>query len=311
MYRSKLINVRYPLTITFPILHAHRETEANFYHPVEATGQVNISLCICEPGGEERYVHTVRSGTQSSRSHLIVSSCNTIMMAAAELIYLNTLYMFCALTCAGIETLVKTRPKQFKKISKKSASVEFTFTVWTCLYIATLLCVLWQMAFQTQSPDIKYLCSWFSIVQFAFFSTFLLSYVACFNSVSKVICEIFFPTINATAWIVVMVCLSDGQGVAEFRDLRYFTVHILPGVAASFHEIYIFSFCGFSSTATKGQLKTVWTIYSPALLLTSYALSYDQTEVYSYNLSPPNPLFVIFIGIFSNVRYVYFPFQLS
>ena len=121
----------------------------------------------------------------------------------------------------------------------------------------------------------------------------------------------FFPTINATAWIVVMVCLSDGQGVAEFRDLRYFTVHILPVVAASFHEIYIFSFCGFSSTATKGQLKTVWTIYSPALLLTSYALSYDQTEVYSYNLSPPNPLFVIFIGIFSNVRYVYFPFQLS
>lgn len=118
MYRSKLINVRDSLTITFPILHAHRETEANFYHPVEATGQVNISLCICEPGGEERYVHTVRSGTQSSRSHLIVSSCNTIMMAAAELIYLNTLYMFCALTCAGIETLVKTRPKQFKKISK-------------------------------------------------------------------------------------------------------------------------------------------------------------------------------------------------
>lgn len=264
MYRSKLINVRDSLTITFPILHAHRETEANFYHPVEATGQVNILLCICEPGGEERYVHTVRSGTQSSRSHLIVSSCNTIMMAAAELIYLNTLYMFCALTCAGIETLVKTRPKQFKRISKKSASVEFTFTVWTCLYIATLLCVLWQMAFQTQSPDIKYLCSWFSIVQFAFFSTFLLSYVACFNSVSKVICVIFFPTINATAWIVVMVCLSDGQGVAEFRDLRYFTVHILPAVAASFHEIYIFSFCGFSSTATKGQLKTVWTIYSPA-----------------------------------------------
>ena len=196
MYRSKLINVRDSLTITFPILHAYRETEANFYHPVEATGQVNISLCICEPGGEERYVHTVRSGTQSSRGHLIVSSCNTIMMAAAELIYLNTLYMFCALTCAGIETLVKTRPKQFKRISKKSASVEFTFTVWTCLYIATLLCVLWQMAFQTQSPDIKYLCSWFSIIQFAFFSTFLLSYVACFNSVSKVICEIFFPTIN-------------------------------------------------------------------------------------------------------------------
>lgn len=65
-------------------------------------------------------MHTVRSGTQSSRSHLIVSSCNTIMMAAAELIYLNTLYMFCALTCAGIETLVKTRPKQFKRISKKT-----------------------------------------------------------------------------------------------------------------------------------------------------------------------------------------------
>ena len=259
----------------------------------------------------EKRGHAARLGAQSRHNHLVVSSCNTIMMAAAEVIYLNTLYMFCALTCAGIETLVKTSPKQIKRISKKSASVEFTFTVWTCLYIATLLCVLWQMAFQTQSPDVKYLCSWFSIVQIAFFSAFLLSYVACFDSVSKVICEIFFPTINATAWIVVMVCLSDGLGVAEFRDLRYFIVHILPAVAASFHEIYIFSFCGFSSTATKGQLKTVWAIYSPALLLTSYALNYDRTEVYNYNLSPPNPLFVIFIGILSNIRYLYFPFQLS
>lgn len=231
------------------------------------------------------------------------------MLAASELIYLNTLYMFCALTCAWIETLVKTRPKQFKRLSKKSASAEFAFTIWTCLYIATLLCVLCQLVFQTQTPDTKYLCSWFSILQIVFYSSFLLSYVACFDSVSKVICEVCFPTINAIAWIVFTVCLSEGQGAAEFRDLRYFTVHILPVVAVSFHEIYTFSFCEFSCSAIRGQLRTVWTIYSPALLLTSYALDHDQTEVYNYNTSPPNPLFVIFIGIFSNIRYVYFPFQ--
>ena len=63
------------------------------------------------------------------------------MLAASELIYLNTLYMFCALTCAWIETPVKTRPKQLKRLSEKSASMEFTFTIWTCLYVATLLSV--------------------------------------------------------------------------------------------------------------------------------------------------------------------------
>lgn len=287
-----------------------------FYNPVKATGEVNISLCTWMWNVNRRGGDTVRSGTQWSYSRGVVTSCNAIMLAASELIYLNTLCMFCALTCAGIETLVKKRPKQLKRISKTSASerphcrkVEFAFIVWTCLYIATLLCVLCQLVFQTQSPDIKYLCSWFSILQIAFFSSFLLSYVACFDSVSKVICKMCFPTVNAMAWIVFMVCLAEGQGVAEFRNFRYFTVHILPAVAASFHEIYIFSFCEFSSSAVRGHLRTVWTIYSPALLLTLYALNYDQTEVYNYNIRPPNPLFVTFICIFSNIRYVYFPFQ--
>ena len=253
----------------------------------------------------------MNSYTRRSYSHGVVSSYNAIMFAASELIYLNTLYMFCALTCAWIETLVKTRSKQPKRLRKTSASVEFVFIVWTCLYSATLFCVLYQLVFQTQTPDTKYLCSWFSILQIAFFSSFLLSYVACFDGVSTAICEVCFPTINAIAWIVFLVCLSEGQGAAEFLVLRNFTVHVLPAVAASIHEIYIFSFGGFSSLAIRGELRTVWTIYSPALLLTSYALTHDQTEVYNYNKSPPNPLFVIFIGIFCNLRYVYFPFQFS
>jgi len=106
-----------------------------------------------------------------------------------------------------------------------------------------------------------------------------------------------------------MVCLLEGQGVAEFRDFKYFTVHILPTVAASLHEIYILNFAGFSSSEIKGQLITVWAIYSPALLLTSYGLSHDETEVYNYNIRPPNPLFVTFISILSNIRYVYLPYQ--
>lgn len=233
------------------------------------------------------------------------------MLAASDLIYLNTLCMFCALTCAVIESLVKTRPKQQTRI-RKSAIVEFAFIVWTCLYIAALLCVLSQLVFQKQSPDTKYLCSWFCILQIAFFSSFLLSYVACLDSVSKIIFEMCFPTINAIAWIVFVVCLSEGQGAAEFRDFQYFTVHILPTVAASFHELYIFNFCGFSSSEIRGELsRTVWTIYSPALLLTSYALNYDETEVYNYNIRPPNPLCITFIGILSNIRYLYFPYQYS
>lgn len=264
----------------------------------------------CVDSYQERRGHPMRLDTQWSYSRGVVSSCNAIMLAASELIYLNTLCMFCALTCSKIETLVKTRPKQPTRIScRKSATVEFVFIVWTCLYITALLCVLCQLVFQKQSPDTKYLCSWFCILQIAFFSSFLLNYVVCFDSVSKIICEMCFPTINAIAWIVLLVCLSEGQGAAEFRDFQYFTIHILPTVAASFHEIYIFNFCGFSSSEIGGQLRTAWTIYSPALLLTSYALNYDETEVYNYNIRPPNPLFVTFISIFSNVRYVYFPYQ--
>lgn len=177
------------------------------------------------------------------------------------------------------------------------------------LHYNVVLCPLPTGISNRQTPDTKYLCSWFSILQIAFFSLFFLSYVACFNSVSKAICEVCFPTTNAIAWIVFLVCLSEGQGAAEFLVLRNFTVHVLPAVAASIHEIYIFSFGGFSSLAIRGELRTVWTIYSPAFLLTSYALTHDQTEVYNYNKSPPNPLFVISIGIFCNLRYVYFPFQ--
>ena len=232
------------------------------------------------------------------------------MLAASELIYLNTLCMLCALTCVGIESLIKTRPKQVTRISRrKSATVEFVFIVWTCLYIAALLSVLCHLVFQKQSPYTKYLCSWFCILQFAFFCSFLLSYIACFDSVSKIICEMCFPTINAIAWIVFLVCLAEGQGVAEFRDFQYFTVHILPAIAATFHEIYIFNFYRFSASEIRGQLRTLWAIYSPALLLTSYALNYDESEVYNYNIRPPNPLFVTFISIVSNIRYVYFPYQ--
>ena len=232
------------------------------------------------------------------------------MLTTSELIYLNMLSMFCALTCAGIETLVKAPPKQLPRRSRrKSATVEFVFIVWNCLYIAVLLCVLYQLVLQKQSPDTKYLCSWFCILQIAFFSSFLLSYVGCLDCVSKIICEMCFPTINAISWIVLLVCLAEGQGVAEFRDSQYFTVHILPTVAASFHEIYIFNFCGFSSSAISGSLRTVWTIYSPVLFLTSYALNYDETEVYNYNIRPPNPLFVTSMSIFSSIRYVYFPYQ--
>ena len=265
----------------------------------------------CLNAYQESRGHPVRSDILWGYSHGQVSSCYAIMLSASELIYLNALCMFCALTCAGIETLVKTRPKQLTKTvnRRKSATVEFAFIVWNCLYIAALLCVFCQLVFQRQSPDTKYLCSWFCILQIAFFTSFLLSYVACFDSVSRLLCEMCFPTINAIAWIVLVVCLSEGQGVTEFREFQHFTVHILPTVAASFHEIYIFNFCAFSSSEIRGQLRIVWAIYSPALLLTSYALNYDETEVYNYNMRPPNPLYVTFISILTNIRYVYFPYR--
>lgn len=107
------------------------------------------------------------------------------------------------------------------------------------LHYNVVLCPLPTGISNRHTSDTKYLCSWFSILQIAFFSSFLLSYVACFDGVLKAICEVCFPTINAIAWIVFLVCLSEGQGAAEFLVLRNFTVHVLPAVAASIHEIYI------------------------------------------------------------------------
>lgn len=53
VYRSKLVNELETFIINFPYMHTEKPKPA-FYHPAKATSEVNISLCGCEPGGEER-----------------------------------------------------------------------------------------------------------------------------------------------------------------------------------------------------------------------------------------------------------------
>lgn len=237
------------------------------------------------------------------------------MLTKGELICINAFYIFWAVTIAVISTFFNEPSKRQAMKRKEPASgltrsnfVEIVFIIWNCLYIATLLCVLWHLLFQMEYANIKYLCSWFVILQIMFYLFFLISYVVCMDRISIIIRDILFPIINALAWIVSTVCLLEGHGWAEFQDIRYFTVHILPTVAACFHEIYINSFYEVLPSATKTrQLKEVWMIYCPALFLTCYALNQDQVEVYKHQLRPPNPWFVAVIGVFSNVRLVCFP----
>ena len=238
------------------------------------------------------------------------------MLTTSELVCMNAFYMVCAITCSKIsrwDTQPPTRHKGKLKESVLEASpysfVECVFIIWNCLYIATLLCVLWQLVFQSQFTNIKYLCSWFVLFQMAFYCSFLVSYVACMDGISRVINVILFPIINSLSWIICVVCLSERQSCIEFRDIKYFTVHILPVVAASFHEIWIYTFAGFLPTAQTNKIGTVWVMYCPALVLTLYALTHDQVEVYNHQLKPPNPWFVAVLGVFSNARLVHFPFK--
>ena len=227
---------------------------------------------------------------------------------------MNAFYMVCAITCSKISRCDNKPPTRHKRKLKEStlepsshSFVECVFIIWNSLYIATLLCVLWQLVFQSQFTNIEYLCSWFVLFQMAFYCSFLLSFVACMDEISKVINRILFPIINSLSWIICVACLSERQSCIEFRDIRYFTVHILPAVTASSHEIWIYTFAGFMPTAQTNQIGTVWAMYCPAMFLTLYALTHDQVEVYNHQLKPLNPWFVAILGVFSNARLVHFP----
>lgn len=241
------------------------------------------------------------------------------MSSKTELLYLNAFYLFSAIIWAKLSRFrIKRLTYYARKCQEESTSestenqfTECVFIIWNCLYIATLLCILWLLVYQMQFANIKYLCSWFVVLQLVFYSSFLISYLVFMDKISGVISTSVFPLINALAWIVSAVCLSEGQGYTEFQDFRYFAVHILPTIAAIFHEIYIYNFSGFVSSANKSdktnQLRIVWTIYSPALILTLYALKHDPFDVYNHQLRPPNPWFVTVVGVCSNARLVYFP----
>ena len=239
-----------------------------------------------------------------------------VMLTVNQLLFLNALCMFVAVLFSVTGEAVRKALKLHHGIKRRelmpySRTFDYAFIVWTCLYITIQLCVFHELVLQTQISNIKYLCSWFSTAQVMFYSSFLLSHVTCYDEFTRKICELGFPLINAISWIVCTVCMTNGQGYAEFQDLRSFTVHILPTIAASFHEIYIYNFSGFvpSCHMRTSHFKSAWAIYSPALFLSFYALSHDENEVYIYVIRPPSPLFVIIIGMISNIRYVFFPLQ--
>ena len=243
----------------------------------------------------------------------IISNANTLgefsMLETSELVCLNTLYIACAILCSKISRFFKQPSTHELKGNRKQSHVkaslesigECVFIIWNSLYIATLLCVLWKFMYQSQFANINYLCSWFVLFQLVFYCLFLLSYVAFMDGICRFINDIFFPVINSLSWIICIVCLSQENGYVEFQDIGYFAVHILPVVAASFFEIWTYTPRGTN------KLRTVWTMYCPGLFLTLYAVNNDQVEVYKYLIMPPNPWFVAVIGIFSNMRLVFFP----
>ena len=231
------------------------------------------------------------------------------MLETSEVVCLNTLYIACAILCSKISTFFK-QPSTHELIGNRKQSEisvglesigECVFIVWNSLYIATLLCVLWKFMYQSPFANINYLCSWFVLFQLAFYCLFLLSYVAFMDVICRFINDIFFPVIHSLSWIIFIVCLSQENAYVEFQDIGYFTVHILPVIAASFFEIWTYA------PRPTNKLRTVWTMYCPGLVLTLCAVNNDQVEVYKYLIKPPNPWFVAVISIFSNLRLVFFP----
>ena len=231
------------------------------------------------------------------------------MLETSELVCLNALYIACAILCSKISRFFKQPSTHELKGNRKRSQIkagleivgECVFIVWNSLYIATLLCVLWKFIYQSQFANINYLCSWFVLFQLVFYCLFLLSYVAFMDVICRFINDIFFPVIHSLSWIICIVCLSQENAYVEFQDIGYFTVHILPVVATSFFEIWTYT------PRPTNKLRTVWTMYCPGLFLTLYAVNNDQVEVYKYLIKPPNPWFVAVIGIFSNLRLVFFP----
>ena len=240
------------------------------------------------------------------------------MLTLSELVFMNAFYLLLALTSAVVGRLYKAPPTLLGRKGKQSTSgsipsqtMECVFIIWTCLYIAILICVLWTLV-QMQSTNVRYLCSWFVILQMAFYICFLVSYAACMDNICSLIDDILFPIINALAWIVCVVCLVDGHNYAEFKDIRYFIVHVLPSIAASFYEINIYRIGKFAMSAKKTNYFTAfWKIYCPAVFLSLYAFNIDHNEVYCDHLRSPRPWFVITVGVLSNVRLVYFPIDVG
>lgn len=252
------------------------------------------------------------------KCELIGDSINHMAMLTSELVVMNAFYVLLALTSAEVgrrykapPTLLGGKGKQSTSESIPSRIMECVFIIWTCLYIAILICVLWTLV-QMQSANIRYLCSWFVILQMAFYISFLASYAASMDNICRLIDDLLFPIINALAWIVCVVCLVDGQNYAEFKDIRYFIVHILPFIAASFYEINIYRNGKFAMPAKRTNYFTAfWKIYCPAVFLTLYAFNNDHNEVYRDHLGSSRPWFVVTVGVLSNVRLVYFPIDVG
>ena len=238
------------------------------------------------------------------------------MLTISELVFMNTFYVLLASTVVEVGRRYKEPPTLLGRKRKHSASeftpsqiVECVFIIWTCLYIAILICVLWTLV-QMQSTNTRYLCSWFVILQMAFYLSFLVSYALCMDNICRLIDDLLFPIINALAWIVCVVCLVDGQNYTEFKDIGYFTVHILPSIAASFYEINACRIGEFLIQVKRTNYFTaLWKIYCPALFLTIYALNNDHSDVYRDHLRAPRPWFVVAVSVLSNVRLVYFPLE--
>lgn len=203
-----------------------------------------------------------------------------MMIQLREILVLNVAYIACSVLIDRwiLQRFPSVSRNKMPKFSRRQFVMEAVYIVWCCVYITMLCCVLWKFIIGDVT-NMAYLCSWFLLLQIAFYTTVLVTTVLAMDQFKTLITMFVFPAIQSIAWVIFVVCVCTGSDVTrEFSDAGYFTVHVLPALTVLLHEV-----CngeGIEHLQRSGCRFRVCAIYSPMLILTSYALNIDASDVY-------------------------------
>ena len=221
------------------------------------------------------------------------------MIQVREVAVLNASYLAC---CIFMDRWILSRIPRNLYPRPGQLATDFFYIVWCCVYVTILCCVLRKFIYG-ELANMAYLCSWFLLLQTAFYTTALLSVVFSFSSLTGRLTVIAFPALQSIAWVIFVECMSTGSSVVrEFHDLGYFTVHVLPVLSGLLHEV-----CNGADVASlrcKSGKFRVWAMYSPVMVLTLYVLLVDPSDVYERST---RPIFTAITCFVANVRIFLFP----